>query len=415
MARTFNRERMASHNRETILRHICRRRTISRMELADELGLSRATLTRIADNLLDHGIISEDPIPRAPRDQPRSLLRLNPHWGCIVTVSMVYDLAVGVADLAGELLHQERICGDESRGAHHAAYRDNFDEIIPAAVERVLAAWKGQNILGIGVLSAGYVNADGIIVTSEGLNRRNVDMRQVLSQVTRMPVKVDEEFRLLLQSRLWFEPARDVQSAVALAPGLLGSGGGHAHSVSGRIYRGRNGMAGLPGWLMMPPYEAPSEAWATLPLTVFEPFGGGRGYLTALRANAPAAVELFDLAVKAYGWRLAQVVNYLNPDVVYLYTPYADRGEAFMDRVREAARPFAAAEGLEGMELCFGGQRNDEEHLVAAAMPLISEIVANHAGDSAGATPEATIQFQSKQRRSSEPVVAGGSGSRKGT
>jgi predicted NBD/HSP70 family sugar kinase len=211
-----------------------------------------------------------------------------------------------------------------------------------------------------------------MIMNSEALGKRNVDMRKLLSSGTDLPVKVDEEFRLLLQSRLWREPLPKGRSAVALSAGLLGAGGGHALAIDGRIYAGRNGMAGLPGWRMEPPYNDPPGKLGGLPRTEVRDMGGAGGYLKSLDRREPVALEVFDKALENYAYRLGQIANYLSPDTVFVYTPYLELGAEFLEQLRDRAIRYTEAESLEGMGLHFGGRRSDEERLVAAAIPVLA-------------------------------------------
>lgn len=364
---------VALYNRANALMHLRRSGALSRTELASRLGLTQTALTRIAAEFLDIGIVTEEPVHDLRRDKPRALLRLNPDWGYVATVSLMHNLAVGIVDLSGRLVHSERIAGDDSE-MHHAAYREAFEEMAPEAIAGVLAHWRDRKLLGVGVLSAGYVGRDGTVYESDNLPRRNMNIRAIVSEVTDLPVTVDEESRLLLLSKLWQEGREEWESVVALNPGVLGSGGGQALAIDGKVFYGCGGMAGLPGVRTGAPYHDPAGKLGRLTFDEIEAFGGVTAFVEHLRAGDAVAEKVFEKIVENYAYRLGQVANYLNPDAVYLYTPYAELGEPFRKRVWEAAGSYTEQASIEGTELLFGGRRSNEEHLIAAAVPVLSKV-----------------------------------------
>jgi len=156
---------------------------------------------------------------------------------------------------------------------------------------------------------------------------------------------------------------------VALNPGWLGCGGGHALALNGRLYGGRRGMAGVDGeHLLASPNE---DQWSHLSQTVRR-MGSPVEYLERIRNNDPAAREALGEVVENYARRLAQVASFISPDVVFVYHPYSDCAPDFLDRVRQKASRYASPMCLDGMEVRFGGRRSDEERIAAAALPVLS-------------------------------------------
>jgi predicted NBD/HSP70 family sugar kinase len=372
MIKTFNRDEMAINNKAAILRHIGVKSAVARKDLAEDLDLSRPTLTRIANEFLDNDLIIEDPVPRSPRNEPRSFLRLNPERGYIIAVSMFYNLAVGVVDFSGKVVCSEVLAGDMNKYTHHDAYKDSYKKLIPEAVKKLIKKYSADKIFGIGVLSAGFVDSKGIIFSNESVGKDVVDMEALLSSVTDFPVFVDEEFRLLLNNKLWQNPKHNSQNVVVFSPGIFGAGGGHAFSVSGSIYRSKSGMAGLAGWRFNPPADNPETNLVVRNGKELSKFGAMEDFLSAVRDNDNTAAIYFDCAVEMYAYRLAQIFNLLDPDVVYLYTCYIDDDLNFLDRVKEEMKKYTEPLSLKNTEIVMAGIRTDEEHLAAAAIPVLS-------------------------------------------
>ncbi|HRU95387.1 MAG TPA: MarR family transcriptional regulator, partial [Anaerolineae bacterium] len=220
---------MARRNRAAALDLIRRHGGMSRSQLAQRLELSAAAMTKIANELMDQGLIAQEPVLDLSPSQPRAMLRLNADWGYVVTLSLTYNLAVGVVDFAGKLTHSERLAGND---CDHGLYRDRFDDLVLDAVSRMLDRLGGQRTLGVGVLSYGCVDKSGLIRFNGSLPRPNVRMSDVLAPVTRLPVSVDEEFRLLLMAHLWSSD-HPAQNVVVMSAKMFGAGGGQAMLASG--------------------------------------------------------------------------------------------------------------------------------------------------------------------------------------
>ena len=372
----LNQERMARHNRAAALMLIRRTGGISRMELAERLHLARSAITRISSQLLDAGIVRQVALNGLRRDEPRSKLVLNADWGYVVAVILTYDLAVSVVNLAGEVMHREHIRGDGGLTEGH--YRADFDRLVPELVNRFLREWSDRNLLGIGVLSSGYVDAEGVIRFNGELPRRDVDMRRILAPVTDLPVYTDQELRLLLMQRMWQQEPACWRHVVAFNPGLLGDRGRHALCINGSLYYGRDGMVGLPGRMTGVPHgmEVTNKLLETI-----HAWGGEAAYLARVRDGDAAAMRIYEVAVKNYGHRLAHLANAFNPDAALLFSPYVALGNGFLQEVWNEAHNCAdQSHGypeptiLDGMDFEFAGNRCEEEWLPAAAVPVLSRI-----------------------------------------
>jgi predicted NBD/HSP70 family sugar kinase len=373
---SLNQAQMAQHNRAAVLSLIRRTGGTSRTELAQRLQLVRSAVTGIANPLLDTGIIRQEPLNTTKRSDPKSHLVLNPDWGHVISISLMYDLAVGVVNLAGEVVHSEHIRGDG--GLTSRQYKDDFYRLIPDVVGRLVSQWSHRNLLGIGVLSSGYVDTQGLIRFNVELPERNVDMAKILAPVTDLPVHTDQELRLLLMWRAWQQEPGRWRNVAAFNPGLLGDRGRHALYINGSLYYGHDGMMGLPGRMTGVPHGMD----VTDPLLEkVRVWGGEQAYLDRVKAGDGEAAEIYRIAVKNYGYRLAHLANAFSPDAAILFSPYVALGDAFLKEIMDEARTYVdQAHGcpeptiLDAIELQFGGNRCEAEWLPAATVPVLSRI-----------------------------------------
>ena len=369
---------MAQFNRASTLRAIRERPGQTRAQISRRLSLTATALTTIANDLLEVGIIREEPGPRKGPGRPGTKLVLNPDWAHVIAVTLTAELTVGMVDLAGRLVHSDVIASED----RNETYRERFDELVQRGVKRLLQVHApDKRLLGMGVISFGRVRRDGVIARSYRLPRRDLDMRPVLAPVTDLPVRVDEEFRLLLLAYLNAPDAPAWGSAVAMSGGIYGHGGSHALFTGGAIHGGRAGFAGDPGH--QSGLLCSDQAINALKDRVAA-MGGLSDYIQRLQQGDKDASEIYDQVVFNYGYRLARLVSFYDPDGIVIYSPYAVLGEAFLDRVREVMRAHAEPYHTEGLEIRLGGERTTQEGLVAAATPILLDFFQNGEFETAG-------------------------------
>lgn len=370
MGAGFDRKRMRLHNRASAFRMIQRLGPLSRKELAQRLSLTPAALTRIAGDLVRTGVVNEAIEARLDRDLPRSRLTLNPDWGCAITLSLMRNLCAGVVDFAGRLKHSEALA---SNSLDVRGNREDFETAARDVVKRLLKKHARGNVLGVGIVSAGYVAPDGVVRDSAYLPAPDLDMRRVLAPITSLPITTEEESRSLLLTRLFRSDLSEQESLVTLISRVDGFGGPQAVYIKGRLLDGKDGMAGLPGWRL----GAASGAENVQP--GIERFGGEAEFVRRVLARDTVVQPLFERVIRNCACRVALAVNILNPHRVFLYSPYADLGEEFLGRLRDLVRQATEPLAFENTELILSGRRSDEERLTAAATPILS-----HALDDGG-------------------------------
>lgn len=369
MSRTLNQPEMARINRAAALRMIASANGISRLALAERLNLARSAITKIAGELIQTGMVSEEFLPGGRRDEPRSRLLINGDWGHVLTINLSNNLSIGMVNIAGELVRYERLAGDDVTPGH---YRDKFDKLLPRAVARVQRKW-AANLVGIGVISIGHIDEQGIIHDHSELPRADTDIRATLRNITDLPISVDHETRLLLQQCMRGRRGESWRSVVGLNLRAMGTVGSHALMIDGRIFRGRNGMAGLNGDRLAVPFGG---SQGTAMLQQVQKWGGADMLFAKIRAGNAAACAIYDKTVANWAVHLAHIVNTYNPDAILAFSSFMPMGERFLNDVKEAAQPLSDPICLDGIELLWGIARDDRTRLAAAAAPVLAHLFA---------------------------------------
>jgi predicted NBD/HSP70 family sugar kinase len=160
--------RSRSINTSRVMREIWIHKEISRVQIANNLGLDKSTITSIVNPLLCTGILRETAEGAAgPQGGRRPvLLTVNRSYGCVLGIELRAESCTAVAvDLEGNILYSKL----ESVRLNGNILRDVFPEItgrIRAELRR-----PGVPVLGIGVAVPGVVNPE------IGLNRCSIPLQ----------------------------------------------------------------------------------------------------------------------------------------------------------------------------------------------------------------------------------------------
>ena len=109
MAQKINADVMKQNNRKEVLRFL-RKEPCSRIKLAKKLGLTRAAISFICEELINDGLLVEGEKEASIGGRPATVLRLNANYGVYGGVHFTRnDYKVGICDFTGKpKLRQDR-------------------------------------------------------------------------------------------------------------------------------------------------------------------------------------------------------------------------------------------------------------------------------------------------------------------
>lgn len=187
--RAINASVMRQVNRTLILNQI-RMKPISRAELAEETGLTRASVTQIVEELIGEGLVMEASMVGRTRLGRRSTqLAINPQAGAIFGVNLGRtECSVGAVDMHGRILRQNSELVDGR----------SPDEVLDAvaatiARQREELGLNDKHILGVGMCAPGPVSAErGAILNPARFEPwHNLPLKRSLQQRTGLTVRLD--------------------------------------------------------------------------------------------------------------------------------------------------------------------------------------------------------------------------------
>ncbi|MBF4601773.1 ROK family transcriptional regulator [Frigoribacterium sp. VKM Ac-1396] len=301
-----------------------------RTQLAERLGLSGPSLTRITKPLLESGLLVERAAQAASGSgRPAIPLDLDPDAHHFVGVKLTHDrLFVVVTDQRGEVLSER----DER-------LPDPSPDAVVAQIARVVSSARDRDdrIRALGVTVGGQVVDRAVVRHAPFLGWDDVPLAERVTAATGLPTWVENDVRALTQAELWFGEGRGRRSFALVT---IGAGVGLGLVAAGEVLGGAHSSAGSIGHQrVVVPAVAPSVA--PLPTCDLGHHDCAGAFVTVSAVEAAAARalgrpvgydDLLDLAADGHeearvvvdaaadvlGQLIAGVLNVLDPEAVLL-------------------------------------------------------------------------------------------------
>lgn len=208
----------------------------TRRQLADELGLSDASVSRIAQRLLQAELIAEEPGDRPARGRTPTVLRFVGAPGGVIAVDLGGTRCHGVlADLAGTMVTEEfRPTGEGKRAAQ--SLLDCIAALRPDTSSRALPV--RAVVVGIPAL---IDPGTGLATAGPNVHWQDFDLMGILADNLAEPFEVDNDTNLSALGQAWRGAGRGAHSFVTMS---LGTGIGGGIVIDGHLISGRHNAAG---------------------------------------------------------------------------------------------------------------------------------------------------------------------------
>jgi predicted NBD/HSP70 family sugar kinase len=307
-----NREITKAINQFNILNTIRKSGLISRVEIAELTGQSRAAVTNVTANLIKEGMILEKQTkPSNSRGRRRVMLALNPSAAYVVGVKLsAFQLSFAVtnmkADVISSLTVPVRI---PKRSAEFVA--DLIEEGIRHCAAKAKLGMK--NISGIGVGIPGFVDSrKGIAYWSPLYSQGNAYLKDMIQDRFGIPTYIENDANTVTLAEQWFGEGMGVDNFLVVT---VEHGVGMGIVVNGQIYRGDRGIGAEFGHLVIRPGGEPCRC-------------GKRGCIEAYVADYKV-LEAGIQAAKAGLWKYEDISSLTIEDL----TDIAVRGEPVLKEI----------------------------------------------------------------------------------
>lgn len=377
-----NRDDVRQHNLSALLRMIHQAGTVSRSQLTTSSGLNRSTISDLVSELGDLGLVYETEASATGVGRPSLQVSASDQVVAFAVNTDVDAVTVGVVTLSGDVIAKKRYPTANQPTAEKAA------AIAAKLINELRADLKsGTRIVGVGVAVPGQVRVvDGVIRLAPHLDWIEIPFGPMLSQLTGLPVFVDNDASLGCVAERIYGNAKGFTDVVFLFAGSGGIGGGVV--VDGVQLRGAAGYAGELGHVRISDTSVKdySGLQGTLEslvrrddlLDVFKLYAATDDELLVeiSRTQTAKAVKLIESQIDNLASALGNFVNIFNPQVIILGGFIAGLFTRDSERLITGLRSNSLAAANERVIIREGGLGSNLLMIGAALLPF-NELTAN--------------------------------------
>jgi len=249
-----DRDLMKAINQFNILNTIRGEKSISRIELAQITGQSRASVTNITARLIENNLIYEKEIKDSnQRGRKRVMLALNADAAYVVGIKVsAFMISCAVTDMQADI-----------RSSIDLPVRTSNKpvEFIADLIEEGVSYCISQAGLTPSMISGIGTGIPGLIDKKKGINhwtlfyqKDNVPLRKLIQDRFDIPVWVENDANTVTLAHQWFGHGRGIDNFLVVT---IEDGVGMGIVVNGQLYTGEKGMAAEFGHVVVKPGGRP--------------------------------------------------------------------------------------------------------------------------------------------------------------
>ncbi|WP_350275008.1 ROK family transcriptional regulator [Kribbella sp. HUAS MG21] len=343
-------------NQERVLAVLRAQGELTRAQLTERTGLSRATLSSIVQDLLAADVLTETASGgdgQRGRGRPVTVLTLNPKGGLALGMDLGHRLVqVTVANVAHEIVASGGVtCAERTTWPRRLELALELVDDLATANRLSLAA-----LAGIGVGVVGPVSETGGHRRPSRATRIQL-VRDGLTERFGVPVYVDNNTRLAALGEAIWGAGAGLANVLYLR---LSYGVGGGLVLGGHLFSGAGGAAGELGHIAVDA-DGPLcacggrgclERYVSVD-AILEQCGVRRfdDVLHRLAAGDPAVRSVISTAGTRIGTVLAAACNTVNPETVVVGGELAQAGADLLDPLREAVLRHTHTEVRHGLRI----------------------------------------------------------------
>ena len=368
---------------------------ISRADLARKMGLSRAAISSIVNDLLAIDVIREAADGPSTGGRRAVLLEVNPDCGYILGVDMgATHLGLVLADFSARVIAEEEFSFDVSLGPEPCL--QVVDQQVRSFLETNEFSLNDIVAIGVGVPGPVVSDAGGVIAPPIMPGWDKFPIRSHLENLWGHPITLNNDFELGALGEWAYGAGRTEENLLYIK---VGYGIGAGLLLNGHIYSGATGSAGEIGHITINEHG---------PLCTcgnrgcLEALAGGRAIaeqarkaiqsgkrtqlaeirpidrITALdvaleaRKGDLVAQEIITNAGQYLGIAIASLINVVNPSMIVIGGGVAQMGDLFLEPIRQSAATRSLPAAARGVRITAAvlGRRSSGMGAVVQALSL---------------------------------------------
>jgi len=334
-------------------------RSISRPELAQKTGLSRATISVLVDELIETGLVEESGFADSSGGRPPMILRFNPEAAYALGACMhEYDWNFVVVNLDARVHRRLKVhIRQESPESAITSLAQGIEAITDGIANKILPA------IGLGI--PGLVDIrSGVIKLAADIGWVDVPFQSMVKKALHLDTFIANRSKVGALAEFWYGSRRGVKDLIYVSIGT-GVAAGIIHQ--GNLFVGANSSAGELGHLTIVP-DGPmcpcgnrgclqqlvsEDAIANLarqrlrrnPSSLLHSTAGHHPELisagdvfAAADQGDPVALETLEEVASYIGIAIAGLINLFNPEVIFLGGPVGEASAVLTEKIKEKAR-----------------------------------------------------------------------------
>jgi len=227
------------HNRSLVFRLIHQHTGISRKELSDLTGLTKASISGIIESMITSGLVAE-----SARNRKEKNLDLVPEKAGVIAVYMgKVKISGAVLDLSGKIVSRDTLY-DEVDHSDLSALPEKISGLVQSLLHS--SDYDVREILAVGIAAPGafeQYTAGEDLPDRERRERpfqwKQIGLVEQLRKETGLPVLIENRSSLAALAEQWFGAGKEFRTFVQYTVGM-GIGGGVV--VDNQLYRGANNV-----------------------------------------------------------------------------------------------------------------------------------------------------------------------------
>ncbi len=379
----INSSEIKLHNISAILLNLLHNKNVSRVSLAQMIGVSTATISNLVAELVHQGLIVEEGLVQndgqAGVGRPQKALQLVADSryaiGIHIDVGRVY---ITLTNIYGKILTKHTF--DHQIQTPWYEVMDKSVKEIELIIEHLNI--NQDDIVGVGVAASGLVNPEtGINIIAPNLNWHNVPIRDYLQDKLNMPIQVENNVRAMALGEALFGNQPHV-NVMAFIYARIGVGAGLI--MDRKIYRGAGAGAGEIGHTVVSVESCNGIETHTLESLFSESaiLNSAKQQLSKsdnltiqkildIAQNGNQAIcQLLEDRARYFGIALANLVNIFNPELIVLGGIFTYEQNLILPTVRSTLKQYSFANLSDNIRLEVTSFGQDAGMIGAAALAL---------------------------------------------
>lgn len=382
-----------AHNLSVVLEQVRLNGTMTRARIAQRMGLARATVSDLVEQLVQGGMLLESgAVAGSGVGRPGVPLDLARRGFVALGLDIQVDsFTIALVDLAGDTVARTRPTLDVRALRPDRALERAIELAQPLVAT---ATGLGARLAGVGIAIPGVVNSDGMVHVAPNLGWAGVDVAAILGSVMGCVPLLRNDADFAVRAELRARHLAGIPDADSLLFVDANVGVGGALMIHGQPVAGQHGWGNEIGHLTVDPQGPRCACGARGCLEVFagqRAMLAGAGlavdapmaaFVAALDAGDPAALRSLGVAAQALGLSLANAINLVDVDLVVLGGAFAELGPYLIPRLEQIVsenvlmsrwQPVRIEAALTGMDAgAVGAAVSVLDQLFADPLPWLS-------------------------------------------